>query len=353
MSTSEVARPSGRGDTHSLHSLKAVLPFRKGGALLAVLWLAAALSAIAFTVANTVRGETERTSTSADGVRAYYLATGSIDRAILYMLRRGGFRNPDGSPRYYEPGMPFLRFGYASGEALVEIIPESSKLNINQARPEDLHRLMLALGAEPERAYEIAMAIADWRTPAPPGSLSPFDPFYLSRVPSFPARHASFEEIEEVLLVKGMTPELFYGGYDHDAEGRLIPRPGLRDCVSVYGSTGGFDVNSVEPALMVAVGVPPEMARLISETRRTMPFRKMEQVLGLAGGAAPGLNRLGFGSTTLFTLRSTACLRLGNGQLSDLRRTVAAMVKIFDPGSDQPVAILRWYDNAPAPARSF
>jgi hypothetical protein len=127
----------------------------------------------------------------------------------------------------------------------------------------------------------------------------------------------------------------------------------LRDCVSVYGSTGGFDVNSVEPALMVAVGVPPDMARLISETRRTMPFRKIEQVLGLAGGAAPGLNRLGFGSSTLFTLRSTAGLRLGNGQLSDLRRTVAAMVKIFEPGTDPPAAILRWYDNAPAPARSF
>ncbi|MDP2996031.1 MAG: type II secretion system protein GspK [Bryobacterales bacterium] len=318
-----------------------------------MLWLSAALSAIAFTVANTVRGETERTSTSSDGVRAYYLATGSIDRAILYMLRGASYRNPDGSPRYYEPGMPFLRFGYASGEALVEIVPESSKLNINQARPEDLHRLMLALGAEPERAYEIAMAIVDWRAAAPPGGLSPFDPFYLSRVPSFPARHASFEEIEEVLLVKGMTPELFHGGYDRDAEGRLIPRPGLRDCISVYGSTGVFDVNSVEPALMVALGVPPELARLISETRRIMPFRKMEQVLALTGGAAPGVNRLGFGSSSLFTLRSTAGLRLSNGQLSDLRRTVAAMVKIFDPGTDPPVAILRWYDNAPAPARSF
>ena len=96
---------------------------RKGGALLAVLWLAAALSAIAFSIANTVRGETERTATGADGVRAYYLASGSVDRASLYMMRGGSFRNPDGSPRYYEPGMPFLRFSYPSGEALVEIIP--------------------------------------------------------------------------------------------------------------------------------------------------------------------------------------------------------------------------------------
>src|SRR5215472_2989712 len=55
-----------------------------GSALLAVLWLAAGLSAIAFGVATTVRGETERTSTATDATRAYYLATGSVDRAILW-----------------------------------------------------------------------------------------------------------------------------------------------------------------------------------------------------------------------------------------------------------------------------
>ena len=58
----------------------------RGSALLAVLWLAAALSAIAFTVATTVRGETERTSTDIDSLRAYYLASGSVERGILWIL---------------------------------------------------------------------------------------------------------------------------------------------------------------------------------------------------------------------------------------------------------------------------
>jgi general secretion pathway protein K len=313
---------------------------RKGGALLAVLWLSAALAAIAFSLANTVRGETERTATGVDGVRAYYLATGSIDRALLHMMWK-----PD--------RLPYLRFSYPGGEALVEIIPESSKLNLNQAKPEEFHRLMVALGVEPERAYEIAMAIDDWRRPVPPGAMGLFDSFYLARVPSFPARHTSFEEIEEILLVKGMTPELFYGGYGRDADGRLVPQPGLRDCLSVYGAPAGFDVNTVEPALMMAVGVGPELARLIVETRRTTPFRRMDQVLALAGGPAPGLNRLSFSAGTIFTLRATARPRTANGQLSDLRRTVAALVKIFEPGSNPPSVLLRWYDNAAAPARWF
>ena len=47
----------------------------RGSALLAVLWLSAALAAIAFSVSTTVRAETDRVSTAADGLRASYLRT--------------------------------------------------------------------------------------------------------------------------------------------------------------------------------------------------------------------------------------------------------------------------------------
>ena len=42
-------------------------PANKGSALLMVLWLTVGLAAIAFGLANSVRAETERASTSADG----------------------------------------------------------------------------------------------------------------------------------------------------------------------------------------------------------------------------------------------------------------------------------------------
>src|SRR5450432_4166331 len=80
---------------------------RRGGALLAVLWLSAALSAIALSVANTVRTETERTATSSEGLRTYYLASGSVERAILW-IQWGiqNYVNPDNTPRYYRAPMP-------------------------------------------------------------------------------------------------------------------------------------------------------------------------------------------------------------------------------------------------------
>ena len=58
----------------------------RGRALLTVLWISAALSAIAFSLANTVRGETERVSTDLDALRAYYLATGAVERAAVEKL---------------------------------------------------------------------------------------------------------------------------------------------------------------------------------------------------------------------------------------------------------------------------
>src|SRR2546423_10617775 len=58
----------------------------RGSALLTVLWMSAALAAVVFALANTVRGETDRTSTAVDEVRSYYLAVGAVDRAAIEVL---------------------------------------------------------------------------------------------------------------------------------------------------------------------------------------------------------------------------------------------------------------------------
>src|ERR1039457_5922200 len=82
------------------NSYRAATVRERGSALLAVLWLSAVLSAIALTVSTSIRAETERTSTAVDGLRAYYLAAGSIDRGLLWIQWGSQYRNPDGTPRY-------------------------------------------------------------------------------------------------------------------------------------------------------------------------------------------------------------------------------------------------------------
>lgn len=328
---------SGEGDG----SVRPRVSRRAGGALLTVLWLSAALGAIAFAVANSVRAESERASTYAEGVRTYFLASGAAERALLYMLWGGGPRNPDGSPRFYAPGMSRLHFTFPTGEAVAEIIPETAKMNVNSSPPEDLLRLMLAASVPMDRAQGLVQAIVDWRTPAPSGLSTPLDQYYLSLTPSFRSRHASFEEIEELLLVRGMTPELFYGGYHPEPDGRLLPHGGLRDCLSVYGATSQFDVNTADPVLLAAVGLSPPQVATVVEARNRTPFREAQQLAMLGPAAA----RLRVGGEASFTIRATARLRVAEGQFSDTRRSVAMLVKFLPREYMDRYHILRWYDD--------
>lgn len=318
---------------------------RRGSALLAVLWLAAALATIAFAVANTVRGETERTSTAVDGLRGYYLATGGIDRALLWMIWGPQYRNPDGTPRYFMPPMPLIHYEFPTGSVNVEIIPESSKLNVNTAPPEQLQTLMSVIGVPADRAQLIVQGILDWRFHPPGGAFTNFDQYYLSLSPTFRSRHASLEEIEELLVIRGMTPELFYGRYEKSPDGNLLPRPGLKDCLSVYGGSGVFDINTVQPAVMVALGVPPESAALIVAMRRQMPFRLPQQFTSIPGAVAA---HLGLGTSPMVTVRATAAPRFPDGHLSDMRRSVSALIAFPKAQSTPPYHIMRWYENAVA-----
>jgi general secretion pathway protein K len=326
-------------------------PPAKGGALLAVLWFSAALAAIAFSVAASVRAETDRASTSAEGLRAYYLATGAVDRAIQWMMWGPSFRNPDGSARFWQPNLPRMYMSFPSGDAVVELTPESAKLNINTASPDDLLRVVAivtgdAVTGNLERSREIVAAILDWRSPA--AQASSFDQFYFSIAPTFRARHASFEEIEELLLVRGMTPEVFYGNYipnpNGDPDGPLVPTGGLRDCLSVWGSAGPFDVNTASPALIEAMGVPRQGVDAIVAHRAVRPFLNMGEVAALGFPTS----RLTLGGNWIWTLRASARLRRPDGAPSEFVRTAAAVVKLVDRERFfiAPVHVLRWYDDA-------
>ena len=317
---------------------------QRGSALIAVLWLSAALSAIAFSVATTVRGETERTSTAAEGLRAYYLASGAVDRALLWIY--WGVQFPG---KYYHQPMPWLTFTFPTGIVDVEIGPETAKMSVNTARPGDLARLLMAAGAEPDRAAAIVQGILAWRSQGPEGS--PFPGLggagrgNSPGGPTFTPPHASFEEIEELLLVPGMTPDLFYGSFDTDPQGRPIARGGLKDCLSVYGANDRFDVNAASPILLSAIGLDPAAVGAIVAARRAVPFRSLNQ-LAAFGIGGPALQRLAIGGNTIWTIRATAHPVLANGARSDLSRTVSATVKYLPSTYNPPYQVMRWYDDS-------
>ena len=323
-------------------------PPRRGSALLMVLWLSAALAAIGFSLASTVRGEAERTSTALDGVRSYFLAIGGIERCQVELLWSIQFPTQRVLPR----GVTSVEYQFPSGVVRVEIIPETAKLDVNGAPVEDLVRLLTALGAG-GRAESIAAAIDSWRKPGGGGE----DSISAPGLPSFRAAHASFQEIEELLLVPGVTPDLFYGTYvpaeagveaplpDGSPAPRLVPRGGLIDCLTVYGSGNQVDANTAPPAVLAAVGMPAFAIQALVARRQQSPLTQAQlgEFLGSVGAAA---GRLRVEGNWIATMRATARLRTPDGKLSDLRRTVAAQMRYQQPNSKFAIDNLRWYDTA-------
>jgi len=313
----------------------------RGSALIAVLWLSAALSAIAFAMSLTVRGETARAATSMDDLRSYYLASAGAERAameLLWTAAQGANIIPKNSI--------YVNYEFPSGMAHVEIIPEAAKLNVNRVSGEQLFTLLTALGIEPDRAGVITAGILDWRSPGAAGGA--FDNYYLSRIPSFRAPHSSIQEIEELLSVRGVTPDIFYGtwvpaGNGDAGQNPLVRHAGLNDCLTVYASSGGVDVNTAEPAVLAAAGVNPDAIAAILAQRANGPAGQDMMGAARSMGAGPGLQ---IGGNAIITFRSTGRLRLSNGQLSDMRRTVGAQVKYVPWGSEKPYYVLRWYDTA-------
>lgn len=320
----------------------------RGSALLTVLWLSAALAAIGMAVASSVRSETERTETNVDDAKAYFLARGGVERAALRLFWSRLYFSDTGQPLYYRAGTPAIDLPFPGGEVRVEVIPENSKLGLNSAQPKTLLRLLEAMGIAPDRATQITAAIVDWRSLPDPLHPSPFDAFYSAQRPSFSARHASFQENEELLLVQGITPDIYYG------TSLTGERAGLRDCVSVYGSAGAVEINTAQPATLIAAGLLPEDAAAIVRLRADHAITEPGEYARIAQSLGASASALTLGGNTMYTLRATARVRKADGKLSEMRRTTAALVKVTWPGPPDPntgrtpvpgVQFLRWYDR--------
>ena len=101
--------------------------------------------------------------------------------------------------------------------------------------------------------------------------------YYQDLSPSYSARNGPISDINDLLLVKGITPELFYGSAD---------RPGIAGFLTVYGMTPGADtsfafpgkinVNTAELPVLVAM-LPSEnvdMAQAFFDLRQEAATNK-------------------------------------------------------------------------------
>lgn len=335
-----------RAETNQPSSLQ------KGVALLAVLWLAVALSLMALATAQMVRTEVQALSNQMEWQRGYYLARGGLEAAIYsiaaYQPNLAAPSPGPETPAQFLPGKRWLQFEFPGGSCTVEIVPENAKLDVNQAAPEQLAALFEAVGLSETDSLDLAAAIADWRAPRASDAASIFDQFYSGLSDPYPARHAPIEQLEELLPVRGMSRDLFFGRLEKSPEGRWQKTPGLADLLTV-GPVSGTNPNFAPFEVLRSLpGWNREMANAVLSARAKAPFRSIDDFqMALPGFTDPArIQLLTVDQGPIYTLTAT-----GSVGAFGVRRSVRARV-VMD--SSVPVAhrVLAWWDEWPWPARS-
>ena len=189
------------------------------------------LTTLAVAIAAAVRVELLASRSALERTQALFLAEAGINRARAILLYEDvsvdSLQDPWG-PDYEEP--LHLPQELGSGSYRVRVIDASGRINVNRANHETLYNLT----GDPD----IAAAIIDWRDPddvVRPGGAE-WEYYQALPWPYLP-RNAPFQSLGELLLVKGMTPQLLFGSPDVPALADLLSVESVSLNVNAFGES--------------------------------------------------------------------------------------------------------------------
>lgn len=249
---------------------------RNGAILIASLWILAILSILAMGIGFRISIEARISKYNMDRTKALYLARAGFYKASELLskkavtdpapdtLRRCGIiLKDDGDPENSLEGI-FTNVKLGDGRFTVGsagypgVSDEERRLNINTADKMMLARLLNSLNNETiaEAATtantDIASAIVAWRTSsvnASPENASE-DNYYKSLERPYERKKGNFSAVEELMLVRGVTPRIF------DL---------LKDYVTVYGDK--ININTAPDKVLLAVGLTANIIGQITRYR--------------------------------------------------------------------------------------
>jgi general secretion pathway protein K len=249
---------------------------RRGVALILVLLIVSLIVAVTIQLNRDMRSEMYEAANLSDGLRLRTIAESgfAVGQAILladknnYDALTETWANAEmlslKSEGFFERGSFRLLIEDEGGRIAVNRLVSGAGYN---APIRDL-LLRLLTGpyfrlAQPQ-AEELLASIKDWIDADEEVTGSGAEgAFYAGLNPAYTAKNATLDCIEELLMVKGMTRELFYGNGDS---------PGLARCLTVYGSgEGTININTAPKAVLRALTaeITDEDVDRFEEYRRT------------------------------------------------------------------------------------
>lgn len=318
----------------------------RGVALIVVLWVIMVLSLLIGGFAFSMHVETQVASFGRKEQKAAALARAGVEVARWQLLEHlkspkdGGFDALNQA--WFTNEEFYVNHALGDGTFSVQVEDEEQRLPINQLTEEQWLRLFEALGVEATEGEAMMDCILDWTDDNDLHRLNGAESDYYLQLPQpYRAKDGPFDRVEELLLVKGMTRELFEGLPAAKAD--EAGRPGLRDLLTTI-SSGRVNVNTAT-ALALHVMFDLDEAQLqgvlarrngpdgVAGTEDDQPYQNVEEfVREVATTDVEQAAQCRAGAT----VKSTAFRVTATGNVNGVKRSVIATLRL--QGSEYLVA---------------
>jgi general secretion pathway protein K len=316
----------------------------RGVALIVVLWIFIFLFVVAFEFSAAVREEATAAHRYRDETEGYYLALAGFQKGLYEFLNQPTQRAAQPDPKASD-----LFDGHWREEPLgaggfrVRLVDEAGKINVNRVDEGTLRRVFVTLGVEEPRINVLVDSIMDWRDPDELHRANGAEnDYYRSLTPPYTAKNGPLDSLEELLWIRGVSTELFFG---QDADGGKGSdsgrRVGLREVFTVDSPSDRVNLRTAPAEIIhVLMGIPLEKCRSFVEERKKLSEKTMADLLRLLGIGAgdAAVRRFVFTNPTVVAVEAE-----GRASGSARPRRVKGVVR--SGGGQQGFALLRWIDR--------
>jgi type II secretory pathway component PulK len=252
----------------------------RGFALVAVLLVLAFVAIIGAEFAFAMRLEATAARVYKENLIAGHLAEAALEQAIREIVANyryvglGNEKDPDADKDcplvfYGQDAGPLKRLPrknvpLGGGQFSYCITDEESRVNLNNAPPDRLARLLEAIGLEKSDRDTILDSLADWRDPNEEHRLNgaESEDTYLKLPVPYRSKNANLDSAAELVQIKGITPKVLEG---------TNGKPGLAALVTVV-TPGQVNINTVGKEVARALNVGDADFNDIEQTRRNGLF---------------------------------------------------------------------------------
>jgi len=329
----------------------------KGVALFMVLWVLILLSGIATEFCFAMRTEVNMVRNFKEQTEAYYIALAGLNRAIIELVRNESSPEknklladeseeaPIKSPRWrMNTDIPPVAF--AEGRFKVRIGNEAGKINLNTADETLLKMMLNGFDLEEQEKSGIVDSIMDWRDENDVHRMNGTENDYYQSLPNpYDCKNGDFDAIEELLLVRGVTPDIYYGGLKNmvtalkdsgSSRGKMRRR-------SSQASGAKICINAASRAMLLSLPqMTEELAQAIIDFRKEADFKSMGELSTLLGADVYGA------ISSYITLDASAyyeILSVGRINGSSTRQGIEAVLEI-NPTLKARYRVVQWNDRA-------